>query len=662
MTSRKDPAEEGEKGTELPAIVLVAGSERRITQIARRSGQTSPPPHVHEMLTKHSRSLCSRQYPTCRQEQHRLGAYKAIATRHKSVIPSFLRGSIGSRSSKSVVDSSLMEPTHARSDPEAGRHLESENAETSIGIPAELSDEDVEKDDEEPKKPLPPWKRHLISIGKFFGILVCLYFFICSLDLLASSFRLLGGRAAGEIFKQDVLQNPVVGVVIGILATVLVQSSSTSTSIVVSMVTSGIMEVRQAIPIIMGANIGTSVTNTVVSFGQVANREEFERAFAGATVHDMFNWLTVIVLLPIELITRYLETLSDLMTKQIHASRDSDIKMLSVLTEPFTERIVQLDPNVLNGWAGIPEYQEYATVNTLLKSCNFEKCGYLFEGAALADSGIGAILLVISLILMIGCLLILVKILNSILQGSIATAVRKYVNSEVPHAPFLAGYIAIAVGAFVTFIVQSSSVFTSTLTPLVGLGVVSLDRMYPLTLGSNIGTTSTAILAALASDSRTLKYALQAAFCHLLFNLSGILLFYVIPFMRFPIPLAKLLGRTTAKYRWFAIFYLIVMFILVPAFVFGLSLAGSYVLMGIGIPLLIVIFVVSLINLIQAKKPHILPPKLQNWDFLPIYLHSFQPYDDMFMRIPCCHKCRKAKEESEKVPEKMPPSSHVEHE
>ena len=90
---------------------------------------------------------------------------------------------------------------------------------------------------------------------------------------------------------------------IGIVATVLVQSSSTSTSIVVAMVGSGILDVNQAIPIIMGANIGTSVTNTIVSLGFVGNPECYERGFAGATVHDLFNYLSVITLLPIEMVT-----------------------------------------------------------------------------------------------------------------------------------------------------------------------------------------------------------------------------------------------------------------------------------------------------------------------------------------------------------------------
>jgi sodium-dependent phosphate cotransporter len=141
-------------------------------------------------------------------------------------------------------------------------------------------------------------------IGKCVALLCLLYFFVCSLDFLSSAFRLLGGKAAGSAFSDSaLLQNPICGLMIGVLATVLVQSSSTSSSIIVTMVASGILEVRPAIPIIMGANIGTSVTNTIVSLAQSPNRDEFRRAFGGATVHDMFNWLSVFVLLPLEIAT-----------------------------------------------------------------------------------------------------------------------------------------------------------------------------------------------------------------------------------------------------------------------------------------------------------------------------------------------------------------------
>merc|ERR1719414_511691 len=115
---------------------------------------------------------------------------------------------------------------------------------------------------------------------------------------MGSAFKVLGGRGASSMF--DAVGNPVSGLMVGVLATVMVQSSSTSTSITVAMVGEGALTVRHAIPVIMGANIGTSVTNTIVSLGQMGNPIDLERAFSGATVHDMFNMLTVATLLPVE--------------------------------------------------------------------------------------------------------------------------------------------------------------------------------------------------------------------------------------------------------------------------------------------------------------------------------------------------------------------------
>ncbi len=129
-------------------------------------------------------------------------------------------------------------------------------------------------------------------------------------------------------------------------------------------------------------------------------------------------------------------------------------------------------------------------------------------------------------------------------------------------------------GCGLTILVQSSSVFTSSLVPLVSIGLISLERVFPLILGSNIGTTITGILAALAASSNK-ERSLQIAFCHTIFNISGILIWFPIPLLRkLPIGIARYLSKITEKYRWFAIFYLIALFILMPLIAFGLSLAG----------------------------------------------------------------------------------------
>lgn len=487
-------------------------------------------------------------------------------------------------------------------------------------------------------------------------VFTCLYFFICSLDFLSSAFRLLGGKTAGRVFQDsELVRNPVCGVMIGLLSTVLVQSSSTTTSIVVSMVAADILTVKLSIPIIMGANIGTSVTNTLVSLGEITHRNDFRRAFAGATVHDMFNWLSVIVLLPLEVATDYLYHLTGAIIghMRLETSKDANKDLLKAVTKPFTKLIIQIDSKKIGLIAkgGDEDYSLLKTCclskkttttnetgyNITQTNC-LKKCSHLFVDSGLTDSVIGTIMLIVSLILLCVCLFGIVKLLNSLLQGHIRTAIKKFVNYNFPgKAAYFTGYVAILIGMGFTVLVQSSSVFTSALTPLVGIGVVSLDRMYSLSIGSNIGTTTTAILAALATDTRggtrQLQNSLRIAMCHLFFNLSAMCLWYPIPFMRFPIRLSKFLGNTSARYRWFALFYLAVGFFLFPLAVFGLAQAGWKVLTAVETIFLFVVFTVGVIKFFQRRKPEWLPKWLRNWKFLPVYLRSLEPLDRLFKHM-----------------------------
>ncbi len=110
------------------------------------------------------------------------------------------------------------------------------------------------------------------------------------------------------------------------------------------------------------------------------------------------------------------------------------------------------------------------------------------------------------------------------------------------------------------------------------MGLISLERLYPLTLGSNLGTTSTAILAAVSTDNTdTFKITMQAALCHLMFNVWGVVVFYVIPCLRLPIPLARWLGGVVGRYPWFSIVWIVSSFVLCPVAVFLLSLVSVYV-------------------------------------------------------------------------------------
>ncbi|KAK7103201.1 sodium-dependent phosphate transport protein 2B-like [Littorina saxatilis] len=647
------------------------------------------------------------------------------------------------------------------------------------------------------------WIRGIMYPVKLILVLGFLYLFICSLDFLSSAFKLLGGKKAGEVFRNsDILTNPVAGLMMGVLVTVLVQSSSTSTSIIISMVAAGIVNPpKVAVPIIMGANIGTSVTNTIVAMGQITNKNDFRRAFAGATVHDMFNWMSVIVLLPLEVITGYLFKMSTALVESMHLNdptlknetRDVNQDLLKVITKPFTSLIISvsssgitkiaqgegvdtimkfccddtkpdkccsetlkdsteyttgakfynqtqkqdiceavdnscaksissppqsirmsncttvpwktettalnsLDCSQLGGtaneiaccsseWETFKNTTRNATSQQQFNMCNsinstcfltsdvygqctsslmnakniqqfdctawakqvaekscYKECEFLFrdthtyEGGPLTDEGIGGILLVISLTLLCVCLLAIVKVLHSLLQGPMANVIKKFVNANFPgKCGYFTGYLAILLGAGFTILVQSSSIFTSTLTPLVGIGVIELDRMYPLTLGSNIGTTFTGILAALSQTGDDIVPALEIAFCHLFFNISGILIFYPFPFFRPAIPAAKFLGNTTAKYRWFAIVYLICMFFAFPAIVFGLSIIDTWMLM-ILVPIAVVSVLVGIIKCIQAKRRKVLPKKLQDWKFLPEPMRSLRPFDNCMKKICFCKR------------------------
>ncbi|XP_062407301.1 solute carrier family 34 member 2a [Sardina pilchardus] len=534
--------------------------------------------------------------------------------------------------------------------------------------------------------------RVAITAGKLIALPACLYVFVCSLDLLSSAFQLVGGKVAGDIFQDNaVLSNPLAGLVIGVLVTLLVQSSSTSSSIVVSMVSSGLLKVSTAVPVIMGTNIGTSVTNTVVAMTQVGDRSKFRRAFAGATVHDFFNWLSVLVLLPLEVATGYLYKVTGLLIESFHIqSGDNAPEILSVITDPLTESIIVLDQTVINAIAtGNPEAKNMSLIkiwcdtfkNTTLQNVtvdsplnctsplhcwtdgnltwtlknvseiiNIKKCTHLFVNTNMSDLAVGLILLAASLLVLCSCLIVIVKLLNSMLKGQVAMIIKKILNTDFPF-PFgwVTGYIAIVVGAGMTFIVQSSSVFTSAITPLVGIGVISIERAYPLSLGSNIGTTTTAILAALASPGETLANSLQIALVHFLFNITGILLWYPIPFTRLPIRMAKALGDTTAQYRWFAGLYILSCFFIIPLFIFSLSMAGWQVLVGVLVPIVVLIIFAAVVNVLQNRRPQWLPSGLRSWDFLPLWMHSLEPWDRvvscMQSRCCCCCKCCQASDE-----------------
>ena len=214
---------------------------------------------------------------------------------------------------------------------------------------------------------------------------------------------------------------------------------------------------------------------------------------------------------------------------------------------------------------------------TLIKGGFFKQDGATLE----EDMSSGWLCLVISLILLCLCLAGLVKTLKSMIAGTSEQMMKKATN--------LNGYVAMIIGAGVTLLVQSSSITTSVLTPLVGLGILDIENMFPLTLGANIGTTCTALLASMVSSK---PESVQIALCHLFFNIAGIAIWYPIPFMRrIPIAGARALGSVTSRYRFFPILYIAFTFVGVPVCLLGIS---SLFTMGLAFQVIGVILVVFL--------------------------------------------------------------------
>jgi sodium-dependent phosphate cotransporter len=350
------------------------------------------------------------------------------------------------------------------------------------------------------------------------AVLAFLIVFLVGVKLLGASFKMLGKDTAQSLFQG--LANPFAGLAVGILATVLVQSSSVTTSVVVGLVGSGQLGVAEAVPVIMGANIGTSVTNTLVSLGHITRSAEFRRAFAGATMHDFFNLIAVVVLLPIELLTGFLQ------------------KAATALT------------GMLGGTAGVAYHSPIkAFIGTLSKFV----IG-LFDGWGMPGWALATMTLVVGLVFIVFALVVITKTMRALLAGRLEQVLNRALGGR--------GLLAILVGILMTVAVQSSSVTTSLLVPLIGAGVLTLEVAFPITLGANVGTTVTAILAALAADKPA---GLTIAFVHLLFNCVGILIIYPFPpIRRIPLRLAQRLGALAVRNRLYVIAYILTVFIIVP--------------------------------------------------------------------------------------------------
>ena len=333
-------------------------------------------------------------------------------------------------------------------------------------------------------------RRPIPGIVKALYFLFLLYLFFFSIELMSAAFKLAGRGFAEQLVATA--SDPLAGLILGFLATSLIQSSSTTTTIVVGLVASGALSISVAIPIVMGANIGTTMTNTIVSMGHVTRSHEFEKAFAASTVHDFFNILAALTLLPIEVMWHPIEKGAHFIEAIFEGAGGMKLASpLKLLVGPPADVLLESIPHELP-------------------------------------------LLVIAL----GVLFFALSQMMKVMRGAVLDRLEGLFSRVL----FRNDAASFSLGMVTTAAVQSSSATTSLVVPLAGTGVLSLRQIYPYTLGANVGTTITAILASFSTGNPA---AVTVALAHLVFNILGIAIYY--PLKAIPIWMAQWAGRIAGK-------------------------------------------------------------------------------------------------------------------
>ncbi len=381
--------------------------------------------------------------------------------------------------------------------------------------------------------PATPAENHSNRAAALAGIAVValLFAFLVGIRGLGDGFKLLGGDLLEAFFSAT--SNPFIALMVGILTTTLVQSSSVTTSMVVGLVAApeNPLPLANAVPMIMGANIGTTATNTIVSIAHMGRPDEFRRAFAVATCHDAFNFLAVLVLLPLEIVTGFLSksaaTLADRLPSMGGGDFDSPIAV------------------VLK--AAIAPLQSLA------------------ETLFAAPQAQGVLLVACSGALIFASLMLIVRTLHATLLSRAERMIEVALGNS--------GVLAILIGCIVTAMVQSSSITTSLLVPMAGVGLITLRQAFPVTIGANLGTTMTALMASLAVSGPNAQAGIEIALTHLGFNLAATLLIYPWPPVRGSIlNVVTRFADLATRSKLLAIAYLLVLFYGLPAaaaFLFG---------------------------------------------------------------------------------------------
>lgn len=360
--------------------------------------------------------------------------------------------------------------------------------------------------------PAPTPQKWRVYLRNTVYIITALLIFLFSLDLMIAALQHAGKSITDVIILAT--SNPFTGLFIGLLFTAIIQSSSVTTSMVVALVATGSISLQGAVPIIMGANVGTTITSTIVSLSFITKKKEFSRAVAAGTYHDFFNILTVVILFPLEYYFGFLsglsQTIANLFFMQPIVNTSSQISWFAILFDPTIQWLVK---NMSNSFWTV----------------------------------------LMAIFLLFGSIVFFRKIITNILGLTSPGRFQRFF--------FKSTIKSFGWGLLTTAAIRSSTVTTSLVVPLVAKKVVKLKAAAPFILGANIGTTITAFIA----SSFNSNAAISIALAHFLFNLIGVVIFLPTPYIKeIPIRLANKLGKLTIRYRLAVFSYVLMTFFVIP--------------------------------------------------------------------------------------------------
>ncbi|MGV0393931.1 Na/Pi symporter [Corynebacterium riegelii] len=383
------------------------------------------------------------------------------------------------------------------------------------------------KDDAEHKDPLGflPLTGTAKQVANWVAVLLGVWVLLNGVGMIGDGFKGIAGDRAQELFS--FAENPFVGLAIGIVATAIIQSSSTTTSIVVGMIAGG-LPLNIAIPMLFGANVGTSVTSTLVALGLAGNKKQFQRGFSMATVHDFFNLIAILIFFPLEIFTGFLGKTATAISPSLSGQGDGVVSGIFEAIGDFIDLITE----PLVGLAG-----------TLAAPL-----GDVWGGVALAVVGIVLILFSIQFI------------------GNILTALLVGKAQEILYAALgKNAFVGVLSGATITTLVQSSSTTTALTVPLAASGKFEVRTLFPFVVGANIGTTVTGLIAAFSASGAEAEAAMAGALVHTLFNTFAAILILGIPFMRKLPPLCSdWLAELATKNKLYVVAWIGGIFFILP--------------------------------------------------------------------------------------------------